>query len=278
MTNPIPDTSQLKPWEYPKIAERFYRETRRHELKVLHDTKDGYRHLRMMAPRHLSSAYWYEIVTWEGNLVFRGDGTSFVFSIFGKDMFTLFREGLREDGLIRINATYWSEKLSSNRDVKEFDADVFSKYVTEYLKDSEEAYPGLTEAWTKATDGWMTDYDIHHEQGAWEAVQRFSYGERHFAKCSCGAMAEEEESWEVKSWARENGHTNSLDLPRPGHHVEFTHRDPFVFDPIDMDFKDYDWWFLWALYGIVRAIGEYDRYKGQGPAQDIASTKEVALS
>lgn len=276
MTNP--STSRLKPWEYPKIADRFYVETKDHELTVLHDHKDGYRHLRMMPPRPLSSAYWYEVVTWPGNLAFRGDGTSFVFSIFGTDMFSLFREGLWKDGSIHINATYWSEKLSSNRDVKEYDDEKFSEFVADYLKDSEEAYPGLTKAWEKATDGWMADYDIHHEHGAWEAIQNFSYGERHFASCSCGAKAEEEESWEIKSWASRNGHQSTLGVDKPGHKVEFTHRDPFVFELTDMDFKDYDWWFLWALYGIVRAIGEYDRVKGKGQPQDVAQGEVAATT
>jgi hypothetical protein len=274
-----PDLSKLRDYEYPQIAERFYVEAQYHELTVLHD-KDGYRHLRMMPPRTRSSAYWYEIVTWPGNLAFRGDGESFVFSVFGEDMFKFFRSGLWDaDGPAHINATYWAEKLSTDRQcVKTYDDEKFSAYVAEILKENEEEYPGLTEAWKKATDSFMADYDIHHEHGAWDALQNFSYGEMNYGKCSCGALFEAEDSWEVKAWARKNGHQDSYNLDRPGHKVAFTRRDPFSFELSDMNFKDYDWWFLWALYGIVEAIRAYDDPKSPRRLIKNASVEDVVLA
>src|SRR3954466_1726422 len=77
--------------------------TRPHEVTVLHD--DGlYRHLRFRSPDH--SAYWFDLITVPGCLIFRGDGDSFVFSRT-EDMFGFFRSS-REGS---INPTYWSEKL-----------------------------------------------------------------------------------------------------------------------------------------------------------------------
>lgn len=274
-----PDLSKLKDYEYPKIAERFFVETEHHELTVLHDDGD-YRHLRMMPRRPRSSAYWYEIVTWPGSLAFRGDGESYVFSIFGEDMFKLFRNGVGENGLIHINASYWAEKLSSDRDVRKYDDDKFEEFTAAILKDSEETWPGLTAAWEKATNSFMADYDIHHEAGAWEALSNFSYGESYTAKCSCGKSSIElPYEFDAKAWARSNGHQDSVGNDKPGHTVEIKHKHPFTFELSDIGdtFKDYDWWFLWSLYGIVKAIQEYDRLKGHGGPVDIAVAGKTVL-
>lgn len=273
----IPDLSKLKDYEYPEIAERFYRETEHHELTILND--DGfYRHLRMMPPKTRSSAYWYDVVTWPHNLVFRGDGESYAFSRT-EDMFTLFREGLYKDGLIHINPGYWSEKLTSNREcAKSYDQDRFTKYIGQMVLESEEAYPGLTDAWNEAVEGWSASYDISHQEGAWEALNNFEYGPWSKAECSCGCeSAWEEQAYDAKAWARENGHQDSNGFPRTGHKVEIVRKDSFTFDPCDMDFKDYDWWFLWSLYGIVRAIQEYDRRKGVSRAVDVSKAGRVVL-
>jgi hypothetical protein len=256
----LPDTSKLKDYEYPKIAERFYRDTAHHELTILHD--DGlYRHIRMMPNRTRSSAYWYEIITWPGNLVFRGDGETFAFSRT-EDMFEFFRSGLYKDGSVHINPGYWAEKLTSNREcVKTYDEEKFKKYTAEILAEAERDYPGLTEAWKKATSGFTAEYNTEHEQGAWEALSHFEYGRSYTARCSCGkASVEMEYEYDAKSWARTNGHLDKSGLPVVGHEVKIVRRDPFTFELSDLGdfFKDYNWWFLWALYGIVEAIKAYD--------------------
>jgi len=273
----LPDTSKLKDYEYPEIAERFYREVAHHELTVLHD--DGlYRHLRMKPNRTRSSSYWYEIITWPGNLVFRGDGETYAFSR-AQDMFEFFRSGLYKDGSIHINASYWAEKLTSHREASQnFSEKKFSKHVREILRENEGHWPGLTEAWKKATDSFMADYDVSHEHGAYEAIHNFSYGELHYAKCSCGALAEEETQYDLKFWARKNGHQSSFNADLPGHSVKFTRREPFTFEIPDVDFKDYDWWFLWALYGICEAIKAYDDPKSHRRLIKNAAVETLALT
>jgi hypothetical protein len=273
----IPDLSKLKDYEHPQIAERFYRETEHHELTVLHD--DGlYRHLRMMPPKTRSSSYWYDIITWPHNLVFRGDGESFAWSRV-EDMFEFFRSGIYKDGSLHISASYWAEKLTSNREcAKSYDQDGFTKYIGQMILEYEESYPGLTDAWNAAVDGFYADYDISHQEGAWEALNNFEYGPWHKARCSCGReSAWEEHAYDAKRWARDNGHHLSNGKDAPGHKVEIARKDSFTFDPSDMDFKDYDWWFLWSLYGILRAIQEYDLRKGHAPARDVALAGTVIL-
>lgn len=270
----------LKDYEYPQIAERFYRETQHHRLTILRD--DGlYRHLRMMPPKDKSSCYWYDIVTWPGNLVFRGDGETFAFSRI-EDMFALFRSGWYRDK-IHINPTYWSEKLTSNRDcVMGYDEEKFQAYVADILQENEEQYPGLTAAWEDAIGDFTADYDISSEEGAWEALHNFSYGEEYIARCVCGSASEPKRTaHDAYAWAREDGHGRHMESPglsRPGHMVTVDHTFPFTFDASEANFKDYDWWFLWSLYGIVRAIVEYDRVKGVAGPVDVSQVgREVCV-
>lgn len=85
------------------VRERFVNDTKEHEMSVLKD--DGlYRHLRFKKPG--TSMYWYDIVTWPGNLVIRGDMGAFAFART-EDMFGFFRSGPG------INPGYWAEKLTA---------------------------------------------------------------------------------------------------------------------------------------------------------------------
>src|SRR5580692_6155935 len=92
------------------VAECFQRDTANHEMTVLHD--DGlYRHLRFMqvitdeltGKQSRSSFYWFDLVTWPGNLVINGDMETFAFAR-SDDMFGFFRGD-------RINPGYWAEKV-----------------------------------------------------------------------------------------------------------------------------------------------------------------------
>lgn len=42
---------------------------------------------------------------------------------------------------------------------------------------------------------------------------------------------------------------------------EFEHKGFRFYDTYEWDFDDYDWWFLWALHGIVWGIAQYDAAK-----------------
>jgi len=278
MREAMPDLSRLRDYEYPDIAERFYQETAHHELTVLLD-QGLYRHLRMMPPKTMSSSYWYEIITWPGNLVFRGDGESFAFARV-QDMFEFFRSGLYKDGSVHINATYWAEKLTSNREcVKTYDEEKFKAYAADILKEAEADHPGVTKAWREATEGWPSDYDIHFEQGAYEALHNFRYGEyRVTAKCSCGLDSGPRQfDHDAEMWAKID-HKTPVGSPRPGHEIKMVREYPFSFELSEVDFKDYDWWFVWSLYGILEAIRAYDDPKSPRRLIKDSSVEDVAVA
>lgn len=207
---------------YDHISKRFQTETATHAMTILHD--DGlYRHLRF-APTKGPSFYWFDLITWPHNLVFRGDGESYAFSRI-EDMFAFFRSGIRRDGAIEINPGYWSEKLTSTRDVMTYDEEIFRRRVKEHVAEAildRRAPRGIT----REIRYLLEDGDITWEGGARQELDRFEFDGFRF-----------EDAWE---W----------------------------------NFRDYDWWFLWACYGICWGIAQYDAQKttiGAAPAEVVAS-------
>ena len=163
------------------IATRFARETADHRMTVLHD--DGlYRHLRFQehvwrpplidpVPR---SFYWFDLITVPGSLIFRGDGESFVFARV-EDMFKFFRGPAG-----RINPGYWSEKLTSAREVRKYDRDIFEQRVKEAFVDAvrdREAPAGLGRAVREQIldpDGLFTD-GAGTEESAHQILRDFEF-------------------------------------------------------------------------------------------------------
>jgi hypothetical protein len=238
-----------------EIADRFARDTAKHELTILHD--DGlYRHLRFMAPR--DSSYWFELITTPHSLTFRGDGESFVFSRL-EDMFQFFR---RSDG--KINAHYWSEKLTSHRDsVMQYDPEIFTSRVKEYVVDAirDGSVPrGIGRAVTTFLN---EEAEILEESTARRDLADFQYGGRWAASCSCGASEEfGDDSADAYRW--ESRHRRDAD--GTGHWTQSGKKDVFEFSDVwEWSFRDYDWWFLWALHGIVWGIAQYDLAKQAAP-------------
>lgn len=106
----------------PTVQERFEADTAKHELTVLHN--DGlYRHLRFRQPD--TSIYWFDVVTWPGNLTIRGDMGTFVFTRL-EDMFEFFR------GDVGINPGYWGEKVTAG-EITRYDEDYARQAAQEYL-------------------------------------------------------------------------------------------------------------------------------------------------
>ena len=152
------------------IAERFARETAEHEMTILHD--DGlYRHVRFMGSN--DSAYWFDLITVPGSLVFRGDGESFVFARI-KDMFEFFRSN-PDRTTHRISPDYWAEKLTSDRDsVKTYPRAKFDQHVAKALEHAELYWPGVTKAWAAETGDGMY-YDLDYEECARKALCDFVF-------------------------------------------------------------------------------------------------------
>lgn len=152
--------------DYPEIAQRFARETAKHQMTVLHD--DGYyRHLRFANPE--SSLYWYEITTSPGQLTFSGDGESFVFRL-ALDMFEMFRRSAESGG---INAGYWAEKCKTGN-AKTYARERFEEYVWKQVADNETYYPGLREDVQEEIFDSLV-YDVDHESSALLAALGYAY-------------------------------------------------------------------------------------------------------
>ncbi len=228
--------------DYPEIAARFARETAGHKMTVLHE--DGlYRHLVFTDPKN--SFYWFELITTPGQLVFSGDGESFVFRRL-TDMFKFFRSGLRRNGSIEINPQYWSEKLTSDRDsVMGYQEDLFVKVLWEqanYLIECEYVKPAQVDRFRQAIKDDIVEGGLHSTADeAYRTVEEFEFYNDASKEFDYRHEADVrfEEAWE---WFNAT--------------------------------KDYDWWFLWACHAIVTGIARYDRIRYYG-LEKLAAPKAV---
>jgi hypothetical protein len=218
--------------EYPEIASRFARDTAQHQMTVLHD--DGlYRHLLFRAPGH--SFYWFELITTPGQLVFSGDGESFVFRRT-TDMFEFFRSGIRRDGSVGINPHYWSEKLTSDRDsVKSYQEDLFVRLV-----------------WEQA------DHLIEQEHVTPEQADRFRQAIKDDI-VEGGLCATADEAYRtIEDFEFYND---------PSKEFDYRHEPDIRFEDAWEWFgatKDFGWWFLWVCRAIVWGIARYDKVRRDG--------------
>jgi hypothetical protein len=103
-------------------------------MKVLYE--DGlHRHLQFRKPD--TSSYWFDIITWPGNLCITGDMGTYVFRRI-EDMLDFFRIqpndwNFSKTGGLSINPSYWEEKLSAmpKDGTREFDEARFNEVVKE---------------------------------------------------------------------------------------------------------------------------------------------------
>lgn len=250
---------------FPESAARFARESASHRMTVLHDS-GLYRHLVFSDPTH--GFYWFELITTPQQLVFSGDGNSYVFRRT-EDMFQFFRSGIWRDGSHHINPGYWSEKLTSGREAAtSYSMELFEEEVAKTLADVESDYPGITAAWTEHVE---SEFNTEYEDEAIRALTTFEFGESHRAECRVCDWNFEDESYtvaakEARDHRRKAGDKHSAPI-----------RDlTFSFDDIgEWCLQDFDWWFLWACQAIVWGIARYDRVRRYG-LQALATPKAVA--
>lgn len=251
--------------EYAHAAERFRKETADHEMTVLKD--DGlYRHLRFKAPGH--SFYWFDIVTWPGTLVVRGDVDGYMFTRVD-DMFTFFRS---RNGEPTINPHYWSEKVEGGRDItKSYSEDLFREHVLDYFKDAVrdgDVPRGLGKAIRAEI---LDDPDICYEDMARKLLDEFEHGAHYLVTCGCGASTETDGLAGAKAWqsshhsdvvgeeARRSSEPFVVRDLVAAHKVSEKRVEGFRFsDTWEWDLRGYDWSFLWACHAIVWGIARYD--------------------
>jgi hypothetical protein len=225
-----------------EIVTRFTKETANHEMTVLHD--DGlYRHLRFTPspqpgkPRH--SFYWFDLITVPGALIFQGDGDSFTFRRV-EDMFEFFRGPIGQ-----INPGYWAEKLTSgrNENVREYQQGLLEQHVNEYVNEAiDDDNGGVLPEFAGLTDA-IREHILDELIGD-ESIDR---------------KLVEDFRW----WANPD---DEFAIPRKSPDFEFT-------DVWEWDFRDYDWWFLWALHGIVWGIAQYDARTTAQPAPGVVDVQ-----
>lgn len=157
--------------ELDQAAQRFAVDTKDHTLTVLHS--DGlYRHLSFRGKNFM---YWFDIITWPGNLVLNGDMGSWHFSRL-EDMFEFFTGP--------VNDSYWAEKLRAQdrNGLERFSNNKFravvQQQVEEFLEDEPdpEYRAGLTKAVQEEILSQWVD-DVHQ---AVEILDNFSYSGRSF--------------------------------------------------------------------------------------------------
>lgn len=151
--------------EYPEIAARFAQDTANHQMTVLHE-EGLYRHLRFRSPRTIE--YWFDIVTWPGSLIIRGDvGDDYVFTR-EQDMLPFFRGH-------EVNPYYWAQKLGGGRhSVMEYSEELLRQRVVEQFV-SDARWDGVPAGSGKALRTWVLNEDLSDEREARSVVEAFAH-------------------------------------------------------------------------------------------------------
>ena len=200
------------------MAARFARDTANHQMTVRRD--DGlYRHLSFANPEH-SWAYWFDLVTVPGALIFYGDGDSFVFRRL-EDMFEFFRSSACGG---QPNIGYWAEKLTSGtRGVMVYQEDLLQRCVDEAVAEAVKDNPKLA-GLPDAVREYVTAEMVGNQGYDWKLVDDFAF------------------------W---------ID-PDDKYAHPYKEPDFRFYNPAEWTIRDYHWWFLWACHAIVWGIAQYD--------------------
>jgi len=195
---------------------RFLDCVKNHKLTILKD-EGVYRHIRMKDPKDYNQ--YYEIITYSGGLLYRGDMGDYVFERI-EDMFNFFADGINDDGSIKINEGYWAEKcVAHGSGIEEFNYDLFQKAVKDRFEDYYENSEDDVD-------------DIDEKQCVWEEIEN-----QLFTEDNCGS---------------ETLCLNSVWNFDSDYNVERLFEDFF-----EHNLSEYTYHFQWCLYAIVYAIKEY---------------------
>ena len=208
---------------YPEAAARFTSDTDEHRMTVVLD-QGLHRHLSFRAPG--TSMYWFDIVTWPGNLVIRGDMGTFAFARID-DMFDFFGAG-RD-----VNPGYWEEKLTTGRDeAKRYDDGLYKRLVTQHVEDHiGDSYPDEAE---------LNVDEIQQQRAEIKALRD---------------AVEEELLGDYADTGHENGAHSAL---QDFHHNGFEFHDTW-----EWDLKDWTAQYLWCCHAIRWAISQYRAAKAE---------------
>lgn len=243
-----------------EAGEAFTRDTAAHEITILED--DGlYRHVRFQGrypddykvpefrgKKHIF--YYFDLVTWPGSLVIRGDMESYLFTRLD-DMFEFFRDH-------KPNPGYWAEKLPAamREDTKRYSEDLLAQLVAGHVTDAEEErWPGLRAAAAEQVTG---DRDIYNASDALRVLSEFEFGATVTGRCSCGAVREGLPEADERNW--ESSHRAMAPVGSGSHLITREPVSGFQFcDAWDWDLRDWTHQFLWCCHAIPWGIAQYDQ-------------------
>lgn len=164
--------------EYACTQEQFLKDVNDHQIEIIQDNGT----MRLIRfKKEDSRNYWFDLITWPGQLCISGDCGTYVFSRI-PDMFQFFRMDERDkDKELSINPGYWGEKLQSigtNAGYKEFDEEVFRERVKyhfdNYMADDAEDDDVKEELWN-AIEGEVLSFMYDGEYEAYSRIHNFSY-------------------------------------------------------------------------------------------------------
>ena len=203
--------------------EQVLKDLARHEMQIIRD--DGvHRHICFKRPE--SGTYWFDLVTYPGTLVIDGDCGTYVFRRLD-DMFEFFRTD-RRDGKLRINPSYWGEKLQAigkTGGYTEFDEDRFAEilkgYVINWARDNRD------------------DTSKEQRRELWDAVHEDIL------------YLSDDSDGNRKQCAANDFH----------HHVSREFGDFYFRDLWEHDTQRYTYHYIWCCYAIAWGIDAYDTVK-----------------
>ena len=220
--------------------DQFLKDAESHVMTVIRD-EGIHRHLRFRKALPAGSEYWFDLITYPGELVITGDMGTYVFRRL-TDMFEFFRTDQkyaeRRGCKLGINLSYWVEKLQAMpRDgVKEFDEDRLNSVIRERLMN------------------WMRDKrdrtSKEERRDLWDAVHDEVI------------HADGKERKKIAAY-------------------DFVHtvRDGLLFrfsDLWESNFERYTFQFVWVCYAIAWGIKTYDESKTTKPATTEAESEVTA--
>jgi hypothetical protein len=224
--------------------EEFLKNIAKHEMNVLKD--DGvYRHIRMKQPGSFNM--WFDIVTWPGFLAYTGDMGAFVFTRL-EDMFQFFRSDWindRKDGKIRINPSYWGEKLEAvdrngrTGSYREFSEDRFKEHVEDVITE------------------WIQECPIEYESSEEEEAEQRKKFETELRK------AVEEEVYRNLGDGEHEARRALNEFSFSPEENRF-YREPHKYefrDTWEWDCEEYTFRFTWCCYALAWSIRKYDEMK-----------------
>jgi hypothetical protein len=216
---------------YQCTEERFFQDAGSHAMTVIRDD-ENHRHIRFRKAPPAGSEYWFDLITYPGELVITGDMGTYVFRRL-EDMFEFFRTDQkyaeRRGCKLAINLSYWAEKLKAmpHDGVKEFDEDRFNSVIRERLVD-----------WMREERNQTTKEE---RRDLWDAV----HNEVIYAD---GKERKEIAAYEFVYTVRKG--------------LEFSFQDLW-----ESNFERYTFHFIWVCYAIAWGIKTYDESKATTEAE-----------